>query len=64
MENKIKNWEARYFRGGYLAKSCLMSKESANNFMIQHVDGHYIEKVKGFFKGKRIYKYPQEKINA
>ena len=67
MENKLefgRNWIVRYFRGGYLAESCFMTKEQARNFMTQHIDGYYMQKVKGINKGEKIYKHPEneEKI--
>ena len=55
-------WEVSYFKGGYLMKSNRMSKVQAKTFMMEHIDGHYMEQVTGSTKGKRIFKYPENCI--
>lgn len=51
------NWVVKYFKGGYLATSMLMTKHDAKYFLNIVRDAHCIEKVKGLFKGQIIYKY-------
>lgn len=61
----MKNWIVHYFRGCFLAHSFLMKKQDAITFMENHVDGHSMEKVTGFGKGKIIYKFPnKETVNG
>jgi len=55
----MKNWIATYFRGGYLKATDTMTKKQAYNFMMRHVDGYYIEKVKGLLKVKTIFKHSE-----
>lgn len=55
-----KNWIVYYFRGGFIMHSENMTKQGAENFMKQSVDGHSMEKVSGLGKGKIIYKFPKK----
>ena len=60
-KEKMKSWIVKYFRGGYLAKSHLMDRQEARDFMQNHIDGYCMEKVEGFNRGRMFYKYEQEK---
>ena len=52
----LRNWVVRYYRGGFLASTPRMKKKQAETYLAGHIDGYYMEKVRGLFKGKRIYK--------
>lgn len=55
-----KDWIMKYFRGGWLATVNNLTKKEALSLMNSHIDGHCIEKIKGFGKGKVIYKFPRK----
>ena len=55
----FKNWAATYYRGGCLFKTHTMTKREATRYMLHHIDGHSILKVKGFNKGVELFRYPR-----
>jgi len=55
----FKTWVYKAYQGAYLLTSELMTHRDAYNKMQRDVNGSCMEKIKGIFKGKVIYKYPR-----